>query len=108
MLSLRTAIGLTQVAMAEHLGVSRHAVGEWEAGNTYPKPHHLKEFITLAVKQRAFSAGHEENEVRELWRAARQKVLLDEAWLTALLQPSPAYAHTRDINEEVATATISH
>ncbi len=31
MLTLRTAIGLTQAGMAEHLGVSRHAVGEWEA-----------------------------------------------------------------------------
>jgi transcriptional regulator with XRE-family HTH domain len=32
MLTLRTAIGLTQAGLADQLGVSRHAVGGWEAG----------------------------------------------------------------------------
>jgi transcriptional regulator with XRE-family HTH domain len=32
MLTLRTNIGLTQADLAEHLGVSRKAVGGWEAG----------------------------------------------------------------------------
>lgn len=30
MLTLRTAIGLTQAGLADHLGVSQRAVGEWE------------------------------------------------------------------------------
>ncbi len=30
MLALRTAIGLTQAGLADHLGVSQRAVGEWE------------------------------------------------------------------------------
>jgi WD40 repeat protein/transcriptional regulator with XRE-family HTH domain len=85
MLTLRTAIGLTQTGLAEFLGVSRRAVGGWEAGNSYPKSHHLKEFIALAVRQQAFPGGHEEEEIRALWRTARQKVLLDDAWLSSLL-----------------------
>jgi len=89
MLTLRTAIGLTQVGLAEYLGVSRRSVGDWEAGNNYPKPEHLKQFIALAVKQQAFAPGHEEEEVRKLWRSAHQKVLLDEAWLRSLLAPQP-------------------
>ncbi len=85
MLTLRTAIGLTQAGLADLLGVSRRAVGEWEAGSSYPKASHLKQFIALAVKQQAFPAGCEAEEIRALWKAARQKVLLDEQWLSALL-----------------------
>ncbi len=34
MLTLRTAIGLTQAGLADMLGVSRNAVSGWEAGQT--------------------------------------------------------------------------
>jgi transcriptional regulator with XRE-family HTH domain len=90
MLTLRDALGLTQAALAGHLGVSRRAVGDWEAGNKYPKVDHLKELIALAVERGAFTAGRETDEIQALWRAAHQRVLLDEAWLTAILsQRSP-------------------
>ncbi len=85
MLTLRTDIGLTQGSLAEFLGVSRRAVGAWEAGNKYPNPHHLKQLIALAIQQHAFPAGEEADAVRTLWRAAHQKVLLDERWLASLL-----------------------
>src|SRR2546421_7944486 len=85
MLTLRTAIGLTQADLARHLGVSRKAVGEWEAGLTYPTAEHLKAFIALATQRQAWPFGREAEEVRALWQAARQKVLLDEAWLGGLL-----------------------
>src|SRR5213082_1894298 len=85
MLSLRTVLGLTQAGLAKHLGVSRRAVGEWEAGSSYPKAQHLKALIALGVKQQAFTAGHEAEEIRVLWKAAGQKVLLDERWLSTLL-----------------------
>src|SRR5258706_16441793 len=85
MLTLRTTIGLTQVGLAEHLGVSRRAVGEWEAGSSYPKADHLKEVIALGVQQQAFPAGREAEEIRAFWQAARQKLLLDEFWLSTLL-----------------------
>src|SRR5260221_342858 len=99
MLTLRITIGLTQAGLAKHLDVSRKAVGEWEAGLTYPKVEHLKAFITLAVEQQAFPAGREEEEVRTFWQAAHQKVLLDEAWLAALLRHAevlPVFQPTRE------------
>src|SRR2546428_12404032 len=39
------------------------------------------------MQQQAFGAGREEEEIRALWKAAHQKVLLDEAWLHDLLAP---------------------
>lgn len=85
MLTLRTTIGLTQAAVAEYLGVSRRAVGDWETGNTYPKVDNLKQLTALAVKYQAFEAGKERTEIQTLWQTARQIVRLDEHWLTELL-----------------------
>jgi transcriptional regulator with XRE-family HTH domain len=85
MLTLRTAIGLTQEGLAKHLGVSRQAVGKWEAGSMYPKAEHLKKLIALAVKHQAFSKGCEAEEIRTLWKVSRQKFSLDERWLSLLL-----------------------
>ncbi|MFL5588848.1 MAG: NB-ARC domain-containing protein, partial [Ktedonobacteraceae bacterium] len=41
--------------------------------------------ITLAVRASGFPPGREAEEIRALWKAARQKVLLDEQWLSTLL-----------------------
>src|SRR6266852_1620240 len=91
MLTLRTNIGLTQAGLGDLLGVSRRAVARWAAGSSYPTVERLKQLITLGVQQQAFPAGREEEEIRALWRAAHQKVLLDEAWLAALPgRPRPA------------------
>src|SRR6266702_2426524 len=87
MLTLRMRLGLTQAGLAEVLHVHRRAVAGWEAGSSYPKADHLKELITLAVQQQASAAGGEEEEIRALWKAAHQKVLLDEDWLRDLLAP---------------------
>lgn len=89
MLTLRTAIGITQGELATILGVSRQSVSDWEAGRKYPKSDHLKTFITLAFQHHAFAAGQEAEDIRALWKAARQKVLLDEAWLSALVGKIP-------------------
>src|SRR6266480_3005297 len=99
MLTLRTAIGLTQAGMAEHLGVSRHAVGKWEVGSSYPKAEHLKALLALAVGQQAFPAGREAEEIRAFWKAAHQKVLLDESWLAALLSQPPSPPAPRPVEE---------
>ena len=87
MLTLRTAIGLTQAGLADHLGVSRRAVGEWEVGSSYPKAEHLRALIILGVKHQAWPKGCEAGEIRALWKAAHQKVLLDERWLASILSP---------------------
>ncbi len=85
MLTLRTHIGLTQASLAQRLGISRRAVSTWELGSNYPASAHLKELIVLGMRASAFPAGHEEEEIRAFWRAAHQKVLLDEQWLQGLL-----------------------
>jgi WD40 repeat protein/transcriptional regulator with XRE-family HTH domain len=90
-LTLRTAIGLTQAGLAERIGVSRRAVAGWEGGLSYPKAERLKQLIALGVQQQAFPAGREAEEIRALWKAAHQKVLLDGPWLAGLLgRPRPA------------------
>jgi len=112
-LTLRTAIGLTQTGLAEQLGASRRAVAEWEGGLSYPKTERLKELITLGMQQQAFPAGREEEEIRALWKAAHQKVLLDDAWLRDLLaaarpvQLSPP-AGTPAAHEGVEAAAFTH
>ncbi|MBI1256381.1 MAG: helix-turn-helix domain-containing protein, partial [Chloroflexi bacterium] len=104
MLTLRSAMGLTQTDLAELLGVSRYALGDWETGENYPKAEHLKHVITLAVQKQAFSTGHEAEEIRTLWKLARQKVLLDEHWLMSLLPDSPpARRETRAASPSVNT-----
>jgi transcriptional regulator with XRE-family HTH domain len=93
MLTLHTSLGLTQADLAERLGVSRRALADWEIGSAYPKAEHLKAFLGLCVRASVFAAGREEEQIRALWRAARQKVLLDEPWLSELLgRPSPTPA----------------
>jgi WD40 repeat protein/transcriptional regulator with XRE-family HTH domain len=86
--TLRTTIGLSQAGLADHLGVSRRAVAEWEGGLSYPKAERLQQLIALGMQQQAFPAGREEEEIRALWKAAHQKVLLDENWLADLLAPA--------------------
>ncbi len=83
--TLRRQFKLTQAELAAQLGVSRQAVGEWEAGSSYPTADHLKDFIGLGVQQHAFTTGREVEEIRTLWQAAHQKVLIDESWLQELL-----------------------
>src|SRR5579859_6781869 len=91
LLTLRTKIGLTQAGLATQLGISRRAVGEWEMGSSYPKAEHLKALIEQAVQHQAFTSGQEAKEIRGLWKATHQKVLLDEDWLSArLLAPQGA------------------
>jgi WD40 repeat protein len=90
MVTLRTEMGLTQARLAELLGISRRAVGEWEAGSSYPKAEHLKHLIELGIQRRAFHAGHEAEEIHALWNMARQKTPLDQQWLSTLLDQQPA------------------
>src|SRR6516225_9139506 len=90
MLTLRTAMGLTQATLADLLGVRRRTVIDWEGGLTAPSVDHLKHFVVLAQERQAFPAGREAEEVRALWQAAHQKVPLDEAWLGGLLSNAEA------------------
>ena len=83
--TVRRVLDLTRVALAEQLGVSQQTLRNWEAGKRTPKPEHLKHVIELALRGQVFPIGHEEEEMRRVWKAAQQNVQLDEAWLQALL-----------------------
>ena len=87
-LALRLKLALTQAGLAQLLGISRRALGAWEAGSSYPKFEQLKKLVALAIKQHALPNGQEVDEVRALWQASHQRVPLDEAWLNELLTPS--------------------
>jgi WD40 repeat protein/transcriptional regulator with XRE-family HTH domain len=108
MMTLRASIGLTQAGLAEQLGVSRRAVGEWEAGSSYPKPEHLKQLIALGVQQQVFSVGSEAEEIRLLWQAAHQKMLLDETWLQELLVQSRSPLAIIALRQEEQTSVTDH
>jgi WD40 repeat protein/transcriptional regulator with XRE-family HTH domain len=84
-LTLRTRIGVAQGELALLLKASERTIQAWEAGESYPKVDRLKRFIELCVQRHAFSASREQEEIRTLWQAAHQRVLLDEGWLRALL-----------------------
>ena len=110
MLTLRTSLGLTQAGLADLLHVSRRAVAEWEAGSSYPKVEHLKQVIVLGVQQQTFAAGREDEEIRAFWKAAHQKVLLDETWLYELLgtqRLSPVHTDPLPIEKTSSAVGIS-
>src|SRR5438552_8466337 len=104
MLTLRTRLGLTQTELADMLGVRRRAVIDWEGGLTYPKADHLKQFVALATQRQAWPFGREAEEVRALWRAAQQEVLLDEVWLGGLLSGAEAPSASQPGEETSGTA----
>ena len=114
MLTLRTKISLTQTKLADRLGIARLAVCRWEAGSAYPKPEHLKALIALAVQHQAFPTGSEAGEIRQLWKIAHQKVLLDEHWLGALLASRNSSQgevgesiQVRDIRQQTEVSPVS-
>jgi DNA-binding XRE family transcriptional regulator len=75
-LTLRTTIGLTQAELAQRLGISRKAVGEWEAGETYPTAEHLKAVIALAVGHQVWPSGREEEETARCGRRLTRRCCL--------------------------------
>jgi transcriptional regulator with XRE-family HTH domain len=102
MLTLRTRIGLTQAGLADYLGVSRRAVGDWESGSSYPRAEHLKEFIALAFRHQAFTHGRVIEEVHALWQAAHQKILFDDIWFAAFLPQSEVTPSSETTQESTA------
>ena len=61
MLTLRSAIGLTQAGLAELLGVSRRAVSRWETSESYPNLASLTALLTLVVRASAWPGVPTEN-----------------------------------------------
>src|SRR6266508_3355939 len=102
LLTLRTRAALTQIALAEHIGVHRRTVHNWETGESYPKAETLHRLIALFLAQGVFTAGQEAEEAAQLWEQASQDGphplgAFDAAWFARLLAersstPAPAHA----------------
>lgn len=89
-LMLREQAGLTQLEVADALGVSRRTIQHWEAGTAFPANDNLKGLIALFLRHGGFPEGQEQDGALALWSqadesAARRPALFDERWFAALL-----------------------
>ncbi len=90
LLILRTRIGLTQIALAEQIGVHRRSVQKWETGLSYPKAEMLQRLIAVFHSHHAFTEGNERAEALALWEQATQHgphllPAFDEVWFARTL-----------------------
>src|SRR6476646_1615886 len=70
LLILRRRVALTQIALAEAIGVHRRSVQNWETGESYPKAEMLQRLIAVFLRHHAFVLGHERAEALALWEQA--------------------------------------
>src|SRR6266508_2006783 len=102
LLTLRTRVALTQIALAEHIGVHRRSVQNWETGESYPKAETLHRLVALFLAQGVFTVGQEAEQAAQLWEQARQDAphplgAFDSASFARLLaerSSTPVPAHT--------------
>jgi transcriptional regulator with XRE-family HTH domain len=66
-LTLRTRAVLTQIALAEQIGVNRCSVQNWETGESYPKAETLQRLIAVLLAQRVLTPGQEAIDVPALY-----------------------------------------
>jgi transcriptional regulator with XRE-family HTH domain len=102
LLTLRTRAHLTQIGLAEELGVNRRSVLKWETGESYPKAETLQRLIALFLAQGVFTPGQEAEQAAQLWQQASQDAphplaAFDATWFARLLAerssaPAPARA----------------
>src|SRR5262245_22317757 len=90
LLILRTRVSLTQIELAEQIGVHRRSVQKWETGESYPKAEMLQRLIAVFLRHHAFTAGQEPEEVHALWRQAAEDgpqplPFFDEVWFASTL-----------------------
>src|SRR5262245_17983570 len=112
LLSLRTRAELTQIGLAEHIGVNRRSVQNWETGESYPKAETLQRLLAVLLAQGVFSPGQEAEEAAQLWEQAAQDAPhplapFDAAWFTHLLSerastPAPDRAPAVPLTPESA------
>src|SRR6476660_4398002 len=69
-LTCRTRASLTQIELAEQIGVHRRSVQNWETGESYPKAETLQRMIAVFLLHRAFSPGTEREDSQALWDQA--------------------------------------
>jgi WD40 repeat protein/transcriptional regulator with XRE-family HTH domain len=88
--SLRQKTGLTQTALADLVGVSKRAVLNWEAGDSYPQISRLRRLVEVFLEKACFTAGQEKEEAYLFWEKATPtktdvKDAFNPEWFYALL-----------------------
>ena len=94
LLMLRSRAKLTQVELADLVGVNRRSLQNWEAGAAYPKEDHLQRLIQVFLNRHTFTPGHEREEAETLWDlvsrdAPNSLALFDTAWFDTLSGQGP-------------------
>src|SRR5258708_34976071 len=95
----RGRTGLSQRELAIRMGAGRRTVQDWEAGVKYPSSKRLQALIVVLLAAGGLTAGHEREEVAELWAAVlreapRMRTPFDEVWFTGLLADHTAPLQT--------------
>src|SRR5215204_87011 len=93
LLTLRTRVSLTQLELAEQVGVHRRSVQNWESGDAYPKADLLQRMVALFLEQGAFTKGRERDEAFAFWQqamddGAHELTPFDDLWFRQLLPSS--------------------
>jgi transcriptional regulator with XRE-family HTH domain len=111
LLTVRTRVALTQIELAEQIGVHRRSMQKWETGESYPKAETLQRLIAVFLRHHAFTAGQEREEAHALWRQAAEDgphslAAFDEAWFARTLAlhtavPIPA---DREVEQALGSA----
>jgi len=107
LLTLRTRVSLTQIELADLIGVHRRSVQNWESGESYPKAEMLQRLIAIFLRQRAFTAGQERKEAQALWDQAALDgphllPAFDEVWFARTLALHTAAPVPADREREAA------
>ena len=111
LLTLRTGIALTQIELAEQIGVHRRSVQNWETGESYPKAEMLQRLIAVFLDQGVFTPGQEAEEVVQLWEQVSQDAphplpLFDEGWFARTLALQGSGIGVRDQAAHIQKAPI--
>src|SRR5262245_9117309 len=90
LLTIPTLNPLTQIELAEQLGVHRRSMQNWETGESYPKAEMLQRMIALFLRHHAFTKGQEREEAQALWRQVAEDgpyplPFFDEMWFAHTL-----------------------
>jgi len=111
LLTLRTRIALTQIELAEQIGIHRRSLQKWETGESYPKAETLQRLIAVLLRHHAFLPGHERAEAEALWSQAAEDGLhplaaFDNAWFDRTLALQGSGIGVRDQAAHIQKAPI--
>lgn len=89
--ALRKKAGLTQTELAKLVGVSKRAVLNWEAGDSYPQTNRVRRLVEIFLDKGCFTSQEEHTEAEFFWgKATGAKTDVKDAfnvdWFNTLLQ----------------------